>query len=76
MLLITQVLTAGEAEFGIGRGGPKKQPGDVQLWVLPVSEDVVGARVKALGAPQVTLNSEVAPSGVGEGGCAEPPPPM
>jgi hypothetical protein len=71
MLLITQVLTAGEAEFGIGRGGPKKQPGDVQLWVLPLSADVVAERVRFVGSPQAMLNFETAPSGVGEGGCAD-----
>lgn len=76
MALTTHVLTAGDASLGIGRGGPKKHPMSVQVSLLPVSVDVVAPRAIAAGSLQVTLKIDVAPSGVGEGGCAESPPPM
>jgi hypothetical protein len=54
--LITQVLTAAAPGFGIGSGGPKKQPGALHWVMLPVSVDDAGPRMRAVGSLQsVTL---------------------
>ena len=75
--LTMHVLAAGEPPLGIGSGGPNRQPGAEQLRLLPVSTEVAAASVKALLTLHwLTLRIVVAPSGVGEGGCAEAPPPM
>jgi hypothetical protein len=69
ILLITHVLMAGAAVLGMGSGGPKKQPGAEQLRVLPVSVEVAGARIKAVGLLQLLMVKIVtALSGVGDGG--------
>src|SRR5258705_8118670 len=89
MRLTTHVLVAALLVFGMGSGGPKRQPGfpgysglltpaAVQLRLLPVSRSVVAARVRfpVPVSQAVTLVSEVPWSGMTDGsGTPTPAPP-
>src|SRR5436309_15808165 len=76
-VLMTHTLVGVLAEFGIGSGGPNRQPTLVQLRLLPVSVEVKLLRVSDDGPLQVaTLVSELPMSGTwyGSGTVFFPPP--
>src|SRR5215813_5020999 len=76
--LTTQVLVLIAVAFGMGSGGPKKQPTLVQVLLLPVSADVVLPSVRApvLVSQAVILVIDVSVSGVSAGsGTPSCPPP-
>ena len=86
--LTTHVLVAGLFGFGIGSGGPKRQPGlpgysglvtpaAVQVRLLPVSVFVVALKVIApVPVSQLAIFvNDAAPSGMTEGGTPTPDPP-
>ena len=66
--LITQTLYGGLNVFGIGSGGPNRQPTLVQFRLLPVSVEARLPRVSAVPLHAVTLVSEVLMSGTTKGG--------
>src|SRR5689334_1465959 len=72
------LLVGGDDGFGPGIGGPTRQPGAVQVRLLPVSIAVAGpsARLPVPGSQLVTFTSEVAMSGTscGSGKLLKPPP--
>ena len=75
-LLTTHVLSCACDGFGIGSGGPKRQPVAVQVRVLPVSACDAGPTVRQLLVQSVTLENDVPMSGttVGSGTLTPPPP--
>ncbi len=66
--LMTQTLYGGLNVFGIGSGGPNRQPTLVQFRLLPVSVEARLPRVSAVPLHAVTLVSEVLMSGTTKGG--------
>src|SRR5213593_4564947 len=73
--LMTQTLYGGLNVFGIGSGGPNRQPTLVQFRLLPVSVEARLPRVSAVPLHAVTLVSEVLMSGTTKvGGTALLPP--
>ena len=75
---MTQVLAGMLIGFGIGSGGPKRQPVLVQFRLLPVSLEVRLASVRDVPLQQLTFVSDLPLSGTGVGNKAtsDPPPPM
>src|SRR5438552_16306381 len=75
-VLMTHTLVDGVAEFGIGSGGPTRQPMLVQLRLLPVSVEVRLLRPSDVPLHVATLVSELPMSGTwnGSGTLSLPPP--
>src|SRR5437868_15038627 len=59
--------------FGIGNGGPRRQPATVQS--MPRSPPGLAASGQLLPAQLETRKRFVAPSGIGPSGTVDPPPP-